>query len=89
MQLDPLTAQSVRGMITWCADDARVARHAGCTVAQVRAVRRGAPRPRQRPVPPEAAPEDHVACEEWIRDLRRGSAELASAIRRAQDAPGG
>jgi hypothetical protein len=45
-RLDLETAATVRNMIGYIDDDRKIARHAGCSIAAVAAIRRNAPKPR-------------------------------------------
>jgi hypothetical protein len=88
--LDQWTAETVRQMCRYIADDVRIARHCGCSVAEVQAARRHCHdtadnRIISRPIAPAPKSEiRHAACEPWTRDAKRGSAALVEALARYQ-----
>lgn len=89
MSTDPWTAETIRSMVRYVADDARIARHCGCSVAEVRSFRRRrkmsesehlTTRTRPGTIQPPAIP---IENERWTMDARRGTDMLAEAIQRA------
>lgn len=86
--IDGWTASTVRQMCRYIADDARIARHVGCALADVQAVRRQVHdsadnRVIGRKVPPAPKSEIlHAAFEPWARDARVASQALAEALER-------
>jgi hypothetical protein len=90
-RLDLETAATVRAMIGYIADDARIARHVGCSVEAVAAIRRQAPKPRvnslvmRGPSPGKAHEELH---DQWTRSAAEGSRQLLQALQRVYGSAG-
>ena len=79
--MDLWTAETVRAMVRYISDDARIARHVGCSEKEVAAIRRTQPgRGRSARNEPTQTEVRHVANEGWMRDARRGSDKLAAAL---------
>ncbi len=86
--LDQWTAETVRQMCRYIADNRHIARHVGCSIADVETARRqchvGADaRMIARVIPPAPKAEiRHAACEVWARDARKATETLAEALAR-------
>ncbi|PTQ12108.1 hypothetical protein CLG96_05960 [Sphingomonas oleivorans] len=85
--LDPFTADTVRAMVRYVADDARIARHCRCDIRTVRAIRRSHKAPHFHkaglPLPRERRENLDAARDIWPADARRGTDGLLRAMRRA------
>jgi hypothetical protein len=85
-RLDIETGATVRSMVGYVADDARIARHVGCSVEAVAAIRRNAPKPRFNsmggPAPGNAHEELHISADPWSRNCVEGSRQLLQALQR-------
>jgi hypothetical protein len=85
-RLDLETAATVRSMVGYVADDARIARHVGCSVEAVAAIRRNAPKPRvnslviRGPAPGKA--HEELTADPWRRSAAEGSRQLLQALQR-------
>jgi hypothetical protein len=84
-RLDLETAATVRSMVGYVADDARIARHVGCGIEAVAAIRRNTPKPRvnslvmRGPALGKAHEELH---DPWTRSATEGSRQLLLALQR-------
>lgn len=79
--MDLWSAETVRAMVRYIPDDGRIARHVGCSVREVTAIRRSQPgRARIARNEPTESEARHVANEGWMHDARRGSDKLAAAL---------
>jgi hypothetical protein len=91
MPLDPFVAETVGSMVRYIDDDDRIARHVGCSVSQVRSMRRRNSLTREERTITRsnkgARNEDlDAARDRWTRDARRGTDLLAEALLRAGEA---
>jgi hypothetical protein len=91
-RLDISSGATVRAMIAYVADDAKIARHVGCSIGAVAAIRRQAPKPcrmAMRGPPPGTETEVlHLSADPWTRSCREGSRQLLEALRRVYGPPG-
>jgi hypothetical protein len=85
-RLDIATSETVRAMIAYVADDARIARHVGCSIEAVAAIRRNAPKLRVNsmlvygPAPGKA--HEELTADPWRRSAAEGSRQLLQALQR-------
>lgn len=77
MQLDPWTAETLRQMVAYVADDDRIAVYLDIPLREVAAARRRRG-PGRRPAKLDDEPSEEP--DRWERDLRQGSQRLAEAI---------
>jgi hypothetical protein len=82
-RLDIETGATVRSMVGYVADDARIARHVGCSVEAVQAIRRNAPKPRRvNSLVMRGPAYEELTADPWRRSTAEGSRQLLQALQR-------
>jgi hypothetical protein len=85
-RLDIVSGATVRAMVGYIDDDGKIARHVGCSIAAVAAIRRQAPKPCRMTVrgPPPGTETEvlHLSADPWTRSCREGSRQLLQALQR-------